>query len=100
MYGLPMTVSFLASAAGGFEARICDSFDENEGGVRVGMAALSRGLRQSPAIAAEITHLRGPTHRVMRFGIHRAAPDALLLCHWWWGNARGMWGFVGLCCGE
>jgi len=68
---------------------------EGARGVAVAPAALSRGLRQGPAIAAEITHLWRSTHRVMRFGIHRAAPDALLLCHWWWGNAREMWGFVG-----
>jgi hypothetical protein len=87
-------------AAGGFEARICDSFDQNEGGMCVGMAALSRGLRQGPAIAAEITHLRGPTHRVMRFGIHGLL---LTLCYFAIGaeEMQGkMWGFAGVCCGE
>ena len=68
---------------------------------RVGVQALGAGLsageRQRPAIPAEMDRLWGPTHRGVRFGIHRVAPDALLLCHWWVGNAREMWGFGAFC---
>jgi hypothetical protein len=94
MYGLPMTVFFSNQrAADGSGRRFAAHWGDEGGSAGFGGAGLSAGERQRPAIPAETDRLWGPTHRGVRFGIHRVAPDALLLCHRWFGNAREMWGF-------
>src|ERR1017187_1358309 len=97
MKGLLMAVSFSSQrAAGRFLRCGCATAACS---VRTGMCGrclrFSRGKRQSPAIAAERVNLWGPTQRIVRFGIHRVAPDALLLCHWWVGKAREFCEFCG-----